>query len=169
MRNRPNEQLRSLKMGKGAQNQNLHQRRRKKKLSKKRADWKFWLLIKVNNLVHGQRDSKSTDCKSQWSKATTTSIRAGVGQFMMCRLWHGKRGASWRDIWWKNSMKVNKKLMFSMFTWRYYYKWWNSLSPTLEMIKNMSLGWILGWALGMCGLGLLIQFIIIFYHFILSQ
>ena len=55
-------------MGKGAQNQNLHQRRRKKKLSKKSASWKFWLLIKVNNLVHGQRDSKSTVVKVNGQK-----------------------------------------------------------------------------------------------------
>ena len=34
------------------------------------------------------------------------------------------------------------------------------------MIENMSLGWILGWALDMCGLGPLIQLVIIFYYFI---
>ena len=56
--------------------------------------------------------------------------------------------------------------MFSIFTWRCYYKWWKSLSPTLEMIEKMSLGWILSWALDMCGLGPLIQLIIIFYYFI---
>ena len=33
----------------------------------------------------------------------------------------------------------------------------------------MSLGWILGWALGMCGLGPLIQLIIIFYYFIIES
>ena len=59
--------------------------------------------------------------------------------------------------------------MFSMFTWRCYYKWWKPLSPTLEMIENMSLGWILGWALGICGLGPLIQLIIIFYYFIFES
>ena len=37
------------------------------------------------------------------------------------------------------------------------------------MIKNISLGWILGWVLGMCGLGLLIQLIIIFYYFIFES
>ena len=37
------------------------------------------------------------------------------------------------------------------------------------MIKNMSLGWILGWALGMCGLGPLIQLVIIFYYFIFES
>ena len=36
--------------------------------------------------------------------------------------------------------RVNKKLIFSMFTWHCYYKWWKSLSPTLEMIEDMSLG-----------------------------
>ena len=35
-----------------------------------------------------------------------------------------------------------------------------------KMIKNMSLGWILSWALDMCGLGPLIQLIIIFYYFL---
>ena len=40
------------------------------------------------------------------------------------------------------------------------------MSPTFEMIKNMSLGWILSWALDMCGLGPLIQLIIIFYYFL---
>ena len=40
------------------------------------------------------------------------------------------------------------------------------MSPTLEMIEKMSLGWILSWALDMCGLGPLIQLIIIFYYFI---
>ena len=34
------------------------------------------------------------------------------------------------------------------------------------MIEKMSLGWILSWALDMCGLGPLIQLIIIFYYFI---
>ena len=59
--------------------------------------------------------------------------------------------------------------MFSIFTWGCYYKWWKSLSPTLEMIENMSLGWIFGWALGICGLGPLIQLIIIFYYFIFES
>ena len=36
----------------------------------------------------------------------------------------------------------------------------------MEMIEKMSLGWILSWALDMCGLGPLIQLIIIFYYFI---
>ena len=44
-----------------------------------------------------------------------------------------------------------------------------SLSLTLEMIENMSLGWILGWALSMCGLGPLIQLIIIIYYFIFES
>ena len=34
--------------------------------------------------------------------------------------------------------------MFSMFIWRCYYKWWKSLSPTLEMIENMSFGLDIG-------------------------
>ena len=38
-----------------------------------------------------------------------------------------------------------------------------------EMIENMSLGWILGWALDMCGLGPFIQLIIIFYYFIFES
>ena len=37
------------------------------------------------------------------------------------------------------------------------------------MIENMSLGWIFGWALGICGLGPLIQLIIIFYYFIFES
>ena len=41
-----------------------------------------------------------------------------------------------------------------------------NLSLTLEMIENMSLSWILGWALGMYGLGPLIQLIIIFYYWV---
>ena len=32
------------------------------------------------------------------------------------------------------------------------------------MIENMSLDWILGWVLGMCGLGPLIQLIIIIIY-----
>ena len=37
------------------------------------------------------------------------------------------------------------------------------------MIENMSLGWILGWGLSMCGLGPLIQLILIFYYFIFES
>ena len=37
------------------------------------------------------------------------------------------------------------------------------------MIENISLGWILGWVLGMHGLSPLIPLIIIFYYFIFES
>ena len=49
----------------------------------------------------------------------------------------------WENCW-KNNMEWIKNWCFLCVTWRCYYKWWKSLSPTLEIIENMIFGLNIG-------------------------